>query len=211
MKKYESLVMNTETGEVVTSTNLTEKERVKITKIEVDKMLCNANVIDELDLELLFRWCKITGLLNNYNQVKVDGRHKDKKFEVGLINGEARLLKNVFKVINSAHPFSNMLMKNRQTYVSTWTELYKSIGIDNHKNAQTELKKFLTKNNVVREFKIGGQNGDLVKRLVLNPFLAREGSYTSQIAVSVFQEFIRDGENISTYLVRFMQSLGIVS
>lgn len=46
---------------------------------------------------------------------------------------------------------------------------------------------------------------------MLNPFIVRHSSFTSQMALWAFHDFVKEGENISTYAVRFCQAKGILN
>lgn len=113
------------------------------------------------------------------------------------------------RIIDKAHPFSAMLKSNNKTFIGTWKELWDDIDC-NSRQTQIKLKKFLTDNSIVREFKVHGKDGKLMNRLILNPFLFRGASYSSQIAVVVFQDFIKEAINMNTYPIRWLQSIGYI-
>lgn len=68
----------------------------------------------------------------------------------------------MFKIINLANK-RFILMKNHQTQIKTWTELWKIIGCKN-KITQRNVKKFLTKYNMIyKEGNCFSLNGELFK------------------------------------------------
>lgn len=213
MKKH--IIIDSETGEIIDEevmnmqTNMS-KRKIKICKKIVDNMLEKASKGYELDKDMLYAWCKITNEFNGYGQVKLLGGYRNNDFEKRLVQ-DIIMTGYTMRVITLAHTFSGFLQKNRQTFIETWTQLYEEIGIGNSKATQSKIKKFLLDNHIIREFKIGGRDGKLVKRLILNPFLARKGSYTSQVTAMVFQDFIKEGINMSCYPLRWLQAMGYIN
>ncbi|MGL6184676.1 MAG: hypothetical protein ACRC1T_04790 [Clostridium chrysemydis] len=213
MKKH--IIIDDETGEIISEevvnmkTNIS-KRKITLCKKMVDDMLEKASKGEELDKDMLYAWCKITKEFNGYGQVKLLGGYRDIEFEKRLVQ-DIIMTGYTMRVITLAHPFSGFLQRNRQSFIETWSQLYDEIGIGNSKATQSKVKKFLIDNHIVREFKIGGKDGKLVKRLILNPFLARKGSYTSQVTAMVFQDFIKEGTNMSCYPIRWLQAMGYIN
>ncbi|MGL5713051.1 MAG: hypothetical protein ACRCX2_08535 [Paraclostridium sp.] len=211
MSSYKKIIVDEETGELIheESINVRDTSQIsnKLHKKMVDEMLHEASNTGKLDANMLYQWCKITGNINSYGQIKLIDAYRNPKFEKQLVN-DIILTGYTMRIITIAHPFSGFLKSNHKKFIETWTELYEEIGIGNSKATQSRVKKFLVTNNIVREFKIGGTDGKLVKRLILNPFLARNGCYTAQVSAMVYQDFIKEGVNMNCYPVRWLQAMG---
>lgn len=210
--KLKHIIVNDDTGEILSEevTNMKNnlsKKNIKLCKKMVDTMLEKSSKGEPLDKNMLYTWCKITKEFNNYGQVKLLGGFRDTEFEKKLVQ-DIIMTGYTMRVIVLSHPFSGFLQSDKKIFIETWSQLYNEIGIGNSKATQSKVKKFLVENSIVREFKIGGKNGKLVKRLILNPFLARKGAYTSQITAMVFQDFIQEGVNMSCYPLRWLQAMG---
>lgn len=202
----ELCVIDMETGEVVSS--MKNGNKTQITKYAVDRMLRESSDPSDFDAEMLYTWCRVTGEINDYGQIKLIGSFRDRKTEKKLIE-DVTITGYSMRVFDKAHPYSGMLKSSNKTFISTWSQLYESISCTN-KITQSKLKKFLIENNLVREFKVGGSDGKLVKRLIVNPFLVRGATHSSQISIMVFQDCIRESINMGTYPIKWLQSLGYI-
>lgn len=203
--------INEETGEVLAEEIIANPEISKSLKKKiVDDMLGNAESIDDIDSNMLYAWCKITKEINHYGQIRLLGSYRDSGTEKKLIE-DITLTGYVMRIIDKAHNFSGMLKSNHKTFITTWTKLWEDIGCGTNKRTQSKIKKFLVAHSIVREFKIGGVDGKLVNRLILNPFLFRGASHSSQISVMVFQDFIKESINMNSYPIRLLQSWGYIS
>ncbi|MGL5189935.1 MAG: hypothetical protein ACRC7S_09855 [Cetobacterium sp.] len=212
MDKYKNVIINEETGEIVYEESISIESNKKYTKIHkklVDEMLEKASKGEKLDSDMLYQWCKITGDINSYGQIKINGEYINSDFKKKMLM-DIIMTGYTMRVIDLAHPFSGFLQKNKKTYIESWMELYDAIGIGNSNATRAKVKKFLLSHNIVRDFRIGGVDGQMVRRLILNPFIARNGAYTSQISAMVYQDFIRDGININCYPLRWLQSMGYI-
>lgn len=201
--------VNEETGEVLFSREIkTSTDYKGLTKEEITKMLTHVKSIDDVDSNMLYAWGKITGEINSYGQFKVHGSYTE-WLEDPKVKEEYVLTGMTMGVFQQAHRYSGFLMVNRQTYINTWTALYEQIGCTG-KGLQSKLKKFLTENKFIREIQITNKHGKLEKRFILNPFLLRKSNFTSQVAIMMFQDFIKEDVNISSLSVRFLQSVGVL-
>ena len=208
MSKYKQQIINDETGEIISESDIYSASDKKLRKFIVDKMLEDAKCLEEIDSDMLYAWCKITKEINGYGQIKILGPYRDKETEKSMIE-DITITGYTMRIIDKAHPFSGMIMKNRETFVSTWTDLWEEIGCTN-KRTISKIKKFLTKNDIIREFKVGGDDGKLMKRLVVNPFLFRNAQHSSQISIIIFQDYIKESINMSCYPIRWLQRLGYI-
>lgn len=204
MAKYKTLVVEEETGRIIKEESICDTQNSVLRKIIIDNMLNEATKIEDIDKDMLYAWCRITNEVNDRGQVKILGDHmeliKDDKLKEDIT-----IAGYTVRIIGLAHPFSGLLKKNRQTFITTWTELWEEIGCTGRKT-QITLKKFLTQNSIIREFNAGKG-----KRFILNPFLARGASYSSQVAISVFEDYIKEGINMNTYPIRLLQSWGLIA
>jgi hypothetical protein len=204
-------IVNENTGEVVFEGEYVikksiEKNSGETSKKMVDEMLLKVVHPKEIDLGILWNWCKATRILNKYNQISLLGSYldndtKDKMLQDITITGYS------MRIFNMAHNFSCVIMKNRKTAIKSWSELFEEISCGN-KAVQKKLKNFFNTNKLIRDIVVVDRNGDKVKKLVLNPFLVRGASYGSQLAIMLFQDFIKEGVNIPVYAVRLLQGLG---
>lgn len=198
-----------ETGEFITEVDMRGTKATKqITKAMIDKMLEDANVASEIDSNMLYRWCKTIGDINCYGQIRLNGAFRDIEFEKKMAE-DIIITGYTIRIFHAAHPFSGLL-RGENGFLSTWTELWELIGCTS-KRTQPKVKKFLQENDLVREFKVGGRDGKLVKRLIVNPFLMRGASHTSQVSMMAFQDCIEEGVNAPIYPIRWLQSLGYIN
>lgn len=209
MRNDKYTLINNETGEVVELNNfIKEKKKAKITKQLVDAMLKQANNLDDIDVDLLARWVRITQQINNYGQVKLLGAQRNIELEKEMIN-DATILCYVYRILYSTHPFSCAIMKNHKTKVSTWAELWELIDCKN-KKTQSKIKKFLTEKSLVRELVVYEGANKKSKQFYLNPFLLRNSGYASQIAINCFKDYAKESINMNSYIYRFLQCVGIL-
>ncbi|MGL5962147.1 MAG: hypothetical protein ACRCZ0_09395 [Cetobacterium sp.] len=200
--------VNMDTGEIIVELKDMHSSKV-IKKHIVDDMLNRAENVEDLDSAMLYAWCKITKEINGYGQIKLCGPFRDKATEKRMLE-DITITGYAMRVFDKAHPFSGMLKSNHKSFISTWKELYDEIDCKKRGN-QIKLKTFLIESNLVREFKVGGIDGKLVKRMIVNPFLVRGATHSSQVSIMVFQDCISEGSNIGTYPIRWLQSLGYLA
>lgn len=202
-------IVDGETGEILSEEVIkVEGKGIKLNRKMIDTMLSKASNVSELDSSLLYSWCRIIGEINSRGQIKILGSQRDEGIEKKLIE-DITITGYTMRIIDKAHKFSGFLMSNRKTFIKSWNELYSDIGCKSPKT-QSKLKKFLTENKILRDFKIGGDKGEMVTRLILNPFLLRKASYSSQVSIIVYQDFIKEGINMKTYPIRWLQSMGYI-
>ncbi|MDY2630075.1 MAG: hypothetical protein SOV85_01790 [Clostridium sp.] len=203
-------IVNEHTGEIYSFENdIDKKMKPKLTKYIVDKMLESAESLEDIDIDLLWQWMKMTDLVNRYSQFQVLGAYRSKEFEKMLAE-DFTMLGYTTRIILLAHNFSNILMKNRQTSIKNWTELWECINCKDIRTQQ-KVKKFILKYDIVRELVAYDSNKNVkIKKFVLNPFMFRHAQYTSQLAVATFGDKVAEGINMSTYIVRFLQATGII-
>lgn len=211
--KYKQLIINDETGEVIQESMISEnleKNKVnhRLCKSVVDSMLEKATKLDEIDEEMLYTWCKITRQINDRGQIKLLGGYRDSEMEKKLIE-DITLTGYTMRIIDLAHNFSCILMKNHKTSVKNWSELFTLISCKN-KITQQKVKRFCISNNIIREIKVTGKDGVLTNKLVLNPFLFRKASYSSQLSIMCFKDFIIEDINMSCYPLRWLQAMGYI-
>ncbi len=207
MSKDSVRFVNMDTGEIIVDIKDMECSKALKKRI-VDDMLDKAKDVGELDSAMLYAWCRITKEINGYGQIKLCGSFRDKSTEKKMIE-DITITGYAMRIFDKAHPFSGMLKNNHKSFISTWKELYDEIGCSN-RATQIKVKKFLTDCNLVREFKVGGVDGKLVKRMVINPFLVRGATHSSQVSIMIFQDCIIEGVNMGTYPVSWLKSLGYI-
>lgn len=210
MKKTYTII-NEDTGEMFELNDIKDKRgKLKITKIMVDNMLKNAKTLEDIDIELLYVWLKITKILNTYNQVQIFGHYISiEYFKLSYVN--VTLFGYTSRLVEYANTYTNILMKNHKTPFRTWKEIYEELGITN-KNTQTKFKKFCETYDLVRIEKTlrTKDNNKFITRFILNPFIIRKCSHIGQIAISRFQDYAKESSNISSYAYRFLQCMGVV-
>lgn len=208
--KIRKTIVNEETGQLIEDVVLdTSEKKGTINKKIVDTMLQDAKCIEDIDAKLLYEWCKITGEINNYGQIRLQGRHLDREFQKMMIEDMATHF-YISKVFMTAHPFSGILMVNRQAHIKNWTELWEAVEITSSK-IKARVKKFLLDNKALRIIKIIGKADNVDKIVfVINPFLFRDAIYSSQVSIFTFGDFAKEGTNINTYSFRYLQALGLL-
>lgn len=212
--QYKQIIINEETGEVLDENILTTKNKVnspamKLTKQIVDNMLKKASNINDFNEDMLYAWCKITKEINDRGQIKLLGGYINKETNTNMLD-DITITGYTLRIINKAHNFSCILMKNHQTSISTWGELFEEISCKDRKT-QKKVKNFLVDNRIIRDIKLKNMKGVDEKKFILNPFLFRGASYSSQIAIMLFQDFIKEGINMKSYPLRWLQSRGYIN
>lgn len=212
--KYKQIIINDETGELLGESYLTDSDRLnspkaKLCKKIVDDMLKKSNSIDDFDANMLYAWCKLTKEINELGQIKLLGGYMDLEINKKMLE-DITLTGYTLRVIDKAHNFSCILMKNRKTAIRNWGELFEEIGCTNRKT-QVKVKTFLISNKILRDMKVVNMRGVQERKFILNPFLFRGASYSSQLAVMLFQDFIKEGININCYPLRWLQKMGYVN
>lgn len=211
--KYKQLIINEETGEVIQEFDIGEnieknKSDYKLCKKVVDSMLEKATKLEEIDDDMLYTWCKITKQINDRGQIKLLGGYRDGNMEKKLIE-DITVTGYTMRIIDLAHNFSCILMKNHKTSVKNWSELFELISCKN-RITQQKVKKFCVSNNIIREIRVMGKDGIFVNKLILNPFLFRKASYSSQLAIMCYKDFIIEDINMSSYPLRWLQVMGYI-
>lgn len=212
MDKYIQQIIDEETGEIVMENKIKincQTSDKKVNKLIIDKMIEDAQNDKEIDIKLLYAWCKSTGDINDYGQIKLLGAWHDDKIWKEMLQ-DIIITGYTMRIIDTTHNFSGIIMKNRQTPVKTWKELWEVIQCSK-KATQQRIKKFLDNNNIVREMRVYNKNKVLEKRLILNPFLIRQAHHASQLSIICFNDFIKTNVNINLYPVKWLQSLGYIS
>ncbi|MGL5960359.1 MAG: hypothetical protein ACRCZ0_00190 [Cetobacterium sp.] len=207
-------IINHETGEVFIVDEKINQTRLKglpkVSKVLVDNMLKQAKHVDDVDVDLLFMWLKISKAFNNYNQVKVLGIYITQDY-FDLCEEDLTLAGYTMKLPKLMHPFTNILMKNRQTWIRTWTELYEEIGMTNTKT-QTKFKKFCTQHDLIRVCKTQHNKNasDITTKLIVNPFLLRKSVHVGQVAIARFGDLVKESINVDPYAVKFLELNGVL-
>lgn len=206
----QQLLIDSDTGEVLSSENLKNNNNRVLKKAIIDKMLEEvSNGKKDLDNNLLYSWCKAIKEINTYGQIKLIGAFEDKAMKKKMLE-DITITGYTMRVIDKAHPFSCFLKKNHQSFITSWSQLWEIIDCKDSKTRR-KIKDFLVSNDIVRELKINDKNGELMSRLVLNPFLFRGASYSSQIAIMIFQDFIQESVNMNTYPFKWLQAMGYIN
>jgi len=202
-------ITNPETGEVLYEETIILKKDSKVTKAMVDKMLSEAKSEADIDTNMLYVWCRITKSINSYGQIQTFGNKLNDGVE-DLLLEEGVVCAYVLKAIKLAHPFSCILKSNHKRFINTWKELYEAIGCRGRKE-QIRVKKFLTDNGLIDMFRINSGGREVVKRLVLNPYLYKGASHSGQIACILWQGYAKEGININIYAYRWLQGMGYIA
>lgn len=206
--KIQWVLVNEETGEIINTGSLDKNNRKNIiTKSIVDYMLNNSKKLEDIDIELLYRWLKITKEINEYGQIKIIGSQRNETLERKLIE-DATILLYTYRILYNTHPFNCSVMLNQKTKIKSWGELWTLIGCTK-RSSQQKVKKFLIDNNLIRETVVICKNKKM-KQFYLNPFLLRRSQYSSQVALNVFQDCAMQYKNINFYSHIFLQCVGII-
>lgn len=210
-KKENWVLINEDTGEVIDLNCLELKSKKKVMKSMVDYMLKNAKSKEDVDMKLLYTWCKLTGNINDWGQIKLKGEFISTDY-FNLSKEDVLLFGYSARLIELANNYTNILMKNHKTAFKTWSEIYEAIGVLN-KSTQSKFKKFCEKYDLVRKVKAYKNVGDkkAMTKYVLNPFIVRKGSFISQFTLAVFSDCVSNGRNIDDYAFRFLNQIGILN
>lgn len=189
---------------------LDKNTKAKITKCMVDDMLQNAETLEDIDMDLLYTWLKITKTVNNYGQIKLLGQYITTEY-FNLSKEDVLLFGYTSRLLSCMNSYTNILMKNHKTPFRTWKEIYEHIGVKS-KTTQTRLKQFCEKWDLVRIDKTLRTKDDkkFTTRFIVNPFLTRKGTYIGQIAIARFQDWAKEGINMNCYVYRFLQCVGVI-
>jgi hypothetical protein len=209
--KKDYTIINEETGEILELDIIKDKQsKSKITKAMVDNMLENASCLEEIDVDLLYRWLIITKEMNRYNQIHILGHYITLDY-LRLSYVDTVLYAYSSRMVEFANTYTNILMKNHKTPFRTWGEIYEVLKITNT-NTQTKFKKFCETHDLIRVDKTlrTKDNNKFTTRFILNPFLVRKCSHIGQIAIGRYQDYAKEGITINTYAYRFLQCFGVI-
>ncbi len=208
-KKY--TIINNETGECLDLNNQVDVSRnTKVTKFMLDKMLKNAKNLDEVDISMYYCWLKSRNLLNKYNQIKLDGHWVCVDF-LKLGKANPCLFAYAAQLLEMSHTYTNILMKNKKTWITSWLELYEELGITN-KKTRPNFKKFCTDYDIVRIDKTlkGKDENKFTTKLILNPFLMRKSSHISQPAIGRYADIAKNPNTMDSYVYKYLEIIGII-
>lgn len=211
MKKNNYTVINSETGEFIDiADKAIMKSKGKISKYIVDDMLKKAEKLEDIDMDLLYTWLKITHAFNKFNQVKLFGNYISMDF-IALSRDNITQFGYASRLLEITHTFTNILMKNQRTWISTWAELYDELGITS-KNTQSLFKKFCEINDLVRVDK-GLRTKDANKfttRLIVNPYMLRKSSHIGQVAIARYVDLAKGAVNTDSYALKYLEFSGVI-
>lgn len=199
-----------ETGEVISEREMipNQKDWGKCLKKRTDFMLNHAKGIEDLDSDLLYRYCKSTKIINKYGQIQTFGNKLDDKIEDKLLE-EGAICCYVLKTIKLAHPFSHFLRISQRNFISNWNELWDEIGCSDSK-MRKRVKDFLVNNNLIKKARLINEDEEVLSRLVLNPYLYKNSSHAGQYACMVWQKSAIPSVNVNSYAYAWLQSMGYV-
>lgn len=204
-------LINDETGEVLNEyslSNISKKASLKVNRAIVEEMINNAgNDISKIDLPMLYSWCKICKDISEYNQMKINGIYQDHEMFKRIIGMSFGL--HILKCLETANKYSCFMKRSQNQFIENWKQLYETVEISD-KKTQQKVKKFLLDNKLVREYKHTGRDGKIKTKFIVNPFVYRRSTYIGEIAVSQFQDFIEEGKNMSSYLIRLLQGKEVI-
>lgn len=170
----------------------------------IDDMLTKVDDVCEMDFKMLWSYCKATGVINSYNQFRVNGIQVSDRF-MEVISG-TKHASDVMLILSRTHLFSNILMKNRQTAFNSLGELYDELGIG--ERTGKSITKFMKDNDIMRVYKSPANKS--FNRLVINPFDFRRSSWTSMFSLMTFPDKIVSGGNIDSYCCNILQIEGVL-
>lgn len=208
--KGKMMLVDEETGEIIMNEinfrNLSLNQKKGISKQQVDKMLHEANGdISKVDIAMLFSYCKMIKVIDNFNQIGMEGVWRDRDVEKCLTEN-IDLIGYVFKMFCSSNKYSNFIKINHVVFVEKWTQLFELVGISlNSKRTQQKFKKYLVENDLVRVYTHIGRDGKKKNKFIINPFKYRNSYFVSELAISQFQDYIETGVNISDYAVKYLE------
>lgn len=172
----------------------------------VDKMLSEATTVRELDRDLLLSWCRVSGEMNEFYQIKCHGTYMNKQF-LESASEDIVVAGYVVRLLLATHPYSSILVNSSGLPLRSWAEVWSAIGCSTNKTQK--LKAFIKSKKLLRETsRVDLKTGETYKCFVVNPFLVRNSTYINTSSAALFADFFKDGSNISTYVVRFLQATG---
>lgn len=201
--------INEETGEILGEFHGTTSQHQKVVRKQVDYMLSLSKTSEDIDLDLLYHWCRIIKAINGYNQIQHIGNKLNDKIEDELLE-EGVVCAYVLKAIKLANKFTHILMNDSVRQIQTWTELWEVIGCKNS-DMQKKVKTFLEKNKLIKCVPIKVENKNAKKNLfVLNPYLYKNSSHVGQFACVVWQECAIPNVNINFYAYMYLVGQGTI-
>lgn len=156
-------------------------------------------------MKLLYAYLKTTRNINEYSQIKVNGRWIDHDIMNAILN-DMTVFGYVHKIISLAHTYSMIIKKSREKNITTWAELFETVGCKDRK-MQSRVKAALVSNKLIAELKTEFK-GTTEKVFIINPFIYRKSAFVSQIALHAFRKDI-DGY-IDGYALTWLKAIGIV-
>lgn len=208
-RKY--TVIDNQTGEFLEISDKAQiKNNFKVTKKLVDKMLSEAKTIEDVDMDMLYTWLKVTKAFNKYNQVKLLGHYISMDF-IKLSRENTVLYSYASRLLEITHTFTNIIMKNKQSWITTWTELYEELGIKSP-NTQMSFKKFCIKFDIIRVDKTlrTKDSNKFTTRLIVNPFLIRKASHIGQVSLARYSDLAKGSINTDSYALKYLELTGII-
>lgn len=205
MKKTDLLY--NEDGECTTIIELLEdyvkenKSIGKVDKLKIDLSIENNN----LDSNLLYIYLKQKKEINQYGCFRLMRRNINKSYLNKIKDKDTLSFKYFMLATLLASDTANMI-KGERLFIETWIELYDLLSIKD-KTTQQRLKDFLIDNKLLRVENISTVRGKK-NRFIINPFVIRNDSYISQLAVCVFNDFIEEDKNISRYSIKWLEING---
>lgn len=191
--------------EEIHNTKNWNKTKNKITKKDIDLMIEENNI----DTFKLYQYLVITKQMNWHGQIRLLGNYINAYTQKQLLE-DFTILGYIMRIVDKTHNFSSIVMKNRKTPIKNWGELWELINC-NKPQTQSKVKKYLLDNKILKTMKISSMSNKLETRFILNPFLFRGANYSSQLAIILFSEYIKEDINISTYPLRWLESLGYIT
>lgn len=213
MKKY--TLIDNETGEFLDiNKDFVESEKQdckqKITKLMVDKMLANTKSLEDVDMNMLYSWLKMSNAFNRYNQIRLFGHWISMDF-IRMSELNPLYYGYASRLLENTHTFTNILMKNHQIWLTTWGELYEVVGIKS-RNTRSKFKKFCLENDIIRVDKAlrTKDSHKFTTRFIVNPYLIRKSSHIGQIAVARFSDVACASVNTNSYALKYLELTGVV-
>lgn len=174
-------------------------EKKTITKKEVSDILYTMDLCKIFSDELkVVHWLYLNKEINEYNQVRLKGFNINKDFMVSC-NKESNNIKYVIKLFSYISKYDNFIKKDRNNFITTWSELYELLGIHSG-NTRHSFKSLMENTNFIRKVKVVGKGN----RLVVNPFLYRHSVYIDTPTISYFIDFVEKDKS-EIYFSNFMK------
>lgn len=209
------MIIDEDTGEVLMNgvriKDFKPSTQVEISKAIVDKMIEESEgKIEKLDNEVLYKWCRIMNEINNYNQIKLGGVFRDIDNEK-MIADNIMIAGYILKALVSSNKYSCFIKINHNKFVQSWNELYDVVGINKgNMRLRRKFKDFMIKNHLIRIHNHVGRDGLPKVKFVINPFLYRNSAYVGELAVHLFQDYAVAGDNISRYVMLYLESSELI-